>query len=331
MAVEKLSAEPKELIVADEFAGRRIDSYLAKQFPQYSRNLLKKVLDAGGVQANGVPARPAHKVRPGMRVCISLPDLPREGPRPEEIPLDVLYEDDDLVAINKPAKMVVHPARGHWSGTLTAALAFHFQKLSSLGGPTRPGVVHRLDRETSGVILIAKNDLTHFSLTSQFADRSIEKEYLAIVAGKPDHDRDIIDEPIGVHPYQREKMAIRANHSTSRHARTFYEVVERFRGFAMVRLVPHTGRTHQIRLHLCHIGCPVLCDRMYSGRGQITRGDLLGNDDSTPLLERHALHARRLKFVHPTTSQPIEIEAAVPDDMQRVLSELRTHRTQNRP
>jgi 23S rRNA pseudouridine1911/1915/1917 synthase len=258
-----------------------------------------------------------------MRVRIVLPDLPREGPRPEEIPLDILFEDDELVAINKPAKMVVHPARGHWSGTLTSALAFHFQKLSTLGGPTRPGVVHRLDRETSGVILIAKNDLTHFSLTSQFAKRTIEKEYFAIVAGSPDHDRDVIEAPIGVHPYQREKMAIRGGHSTSRAARTFYEVVERFRGFAAMRVIPHTGRTHQIRLHLCHMGCPVLCDRMYGGRGRITRGDLLGTVDDEIVLDRHALHARRLKFTHPTTNQPIEIEAPLPDDMQRVLAILR--------
>jgi 23S rRNA pseudouridine1911/1915/1917 synthase len=326
MSVEKLTAEPKELTVPADFAGWRIDAYLAKQFPQYSRNLIKKVFDAGGVHANGELSKPAHKVRTGMSVRISLPEMPREGPLPENIPLDVLYEDDDLVAINKPPNMVVHPARGHWSGTLTAALAYHFQKLSSLGGPTRPGVVHRLDRETSGVILIAKNDLTHFSLTSQFAERTIEKEYLAIVSGNPDHDRDVIDAPIGVHPYQREKMAIRGQHSTSRHARTFYEVVERFRGFAAVRLIPHTGRTHQIRLHLCHIGCPVLCDRTYSGRGIISRGDLLRNDDPTPLIKRHALHARRLKFRHPTTNQPIEIEAPVPDDMQQVLVELRAHR-----
>lgn len=323
MPVEKLTAEPKELIVPAEFTGWRVDAFLAKQFPQYSRNLLKKVFDAGGVQCNGEPAKPAHKVRPEMIVRIFLPEIPREGPRPEEIPLDVLFEDDDLVAVNKPAKMVVHPARGHWSGTLTSALAFHFQKLSTLGGPTRPGVVHRLDRETSGVILIAKNDLTHFSLTSQFADRTIEKEYVAIVSGGLDHDRDLIDAPIGVHPYQREKMAIRAGHHTSREARTFYEVTQRFRGHAVVRVLPHTGRTHQIRLHLCHVGAPVLCDRMYSGRGKLTRGDLRHNEDDTVLLERHALHARRLKFRHPTTGEPIEIEAPLPDDMAGVIEELK--------
>lgn len=324
--VEKLTAEPRDLVVVDGIAGQRVDFYLAKTFPQYSRNLLKKVLDAGGVQINGEVAKPAFKVRSGMTIRIALPEMPRPGPRPEEIPLDILYEDDELVAINKPANMVVHPARGHWSGTLTSALAFHFQQLSSIGGPTRPGVVHRLDRETSGVILIAKNDLTHFSLTSQFAERSIEKEYFAIVAGNLDHDRDVVDAPIGVHPYQREKMAIRANHSTSRDARTYYEVTERFRGFAAVRVVPHTGRTHQIRLHLCHIGAPILCDRMYGGRGRVTRGDLRGTADDTAVIARHALHARRLKFTHPTSRRSIEIEAPIPDDMLAVLAELREFR-----
>ena len=326
MHVSKLTVEPIELIVTAEFVGWRIDSYLVKQFPQYSRNLLKKVLDAGGVTTNGLTAKPAYKVRDGMQVRIVLPDMPKEGPRPEEIPLDILYEDDDFVAINKPAKMVVHPARGHWSGTLAAALAFHFHRLSTVGGATRPGIVHRLDRETSGVILVAKNDLTHFSLTSQFAKRTIEKEYFAILAGTPDHDRDVIDAPIGVHPYQREKMAIRASHSTSREARTFYEVVERFRGFSVLRVLPKTGRTHQIRLHLCHVGCPVLCDRLYGGRGRLTVADIAGNSDETVLLERHALHARRLKFSHPTTGQPIEITAPIPDDMQLTLAALRLHR-----
>jgi 23S rRNA pseudouridine1911/1915/1917 synthase len=326
MHVPKLTAEPIELTVAAEFAGWRLDSYLVKQFPQYSRNLLKKVLDAGGVATNGLAAKPAYKVREGMHIRIVLPEMPKEGPRPEEIPLDILYEDEEFVAINKPAKMVVHPARGHWSGTLTAALAFHFQQLSTAGGPTRPGIVHRLDRETSGVILVAKNDLTHFSLTSQFAKRTIEKEYLAILAGTPNHDRDVIDAPIGIHPYQREKMAIRAGHTTSRESRTFYEVVERFRGFSALRVVPQTGRTHQIRLHMCHIGCPVLCDRLYGGRGRVTVADIAGGKDETVLLDRHALHARRLKFAHPTTGRPIEIVAPIPDDMQLTLSALRLHR-----
>ena len=152
------------------------------------------------------------------------------GPHPEEIPLDILYEDEHIIAVNKPPGMVVHPARGHWSGTLASALSFHFRQLSSVGGPTRPGIVHRLDRDTSGVMVVAKTDPMHFALAAQFETRTTEKEYFAITAGVPDRDRDIIEQPIGVHPHQREKMAIRAGHSTSREATTFYEVRRAVRG-----------------------------------------------------------------------------------------------------
>jgi 23S rRNA pseudouridine1911/1915/1917 synthase len=219
--------------------------------------------------------------------------------------------------------MVVHPSRGHGGGTLANALAHHFSTLSAVGGPTRPGIVHRLDRDTSGVIVVAKTDAAHMALAAQWESRSIEKEYIALVAGVPDRDRDRIEQPIGMHPHQREKMAIRADHSTTREASTFYEVLERFRRFALLRVTPKTGRTHQIRVHLAHIGCPVLCDRLYGGRALITVGELSGNDDATVLLDRQALHARRLRFAHPATRQIIEIEAPLPDDMQRVLDVLR--------
>jgi 23S rRNA pseudouridine1911/1915/1917 synthase len=252
-------------------------------------------------------------------------ELPREGPQAENIPLDILFEDEYLVAVNKPPGMVVHPSKGHWSGTLTAALAFHFDQLSSVGGASRPGIVHRLDRDTSGVIVVAKTDQVHLALAAQFEARSAEKEYLAIVAGNPDHDRDWIEQPIGVHPYQREKRAIRAGHSTSRDARTFYDVVDRFHGFATVRVEPKTGRTHQIRVHLAHIGCPVLCDRVYGGRRRLARSEISGaatdpnaNGDEI-VLERQALHARRLRVVHPSTEQLLEFEAPVPADIQTVL------------
>ena len=152
------------------------------------------------------------------------------GPHPEEIPLDILYEDEHIIAVNKPPGMVVHPARGHWSGTLASALSFHFRQLSSVGGPTRPGIVHRLDRDTSGVMVVAKTDPMHFALAAQFEARTTEKEYFAITAGVPDRDRDFVEQPIGIHPQQREKMAIRAGHTTSREATTFYEVLERFAG-----------------------------------------------------------------------------------------------------
>ncbi len=219
------------------------------------------------------------------------------------------------------------PAPGtwaHWSGTLTAALAFHFEQLSSVGGPTRPGIVHRLDRDTSGVIIVAKTDRAHHRLAEQFAARTVRKEYFALVRGNPDRDADRIDRPIGAHPYQREKMAIRENHRTSRPASTFYEVIERFDGFAAVRVLPKTGRTHQIRVHLAHVGCPVLCDAIYSGASRITEGELRRRQpDATVLLERMALHARRLQVAHPETGETLEFTAPIPADIQAVLDCLR--------
>lgn len=324
-----LSKEPVELVVEPGESGWRLDVFLAHHFTDYSRVHLRRVISAGGVKINGRGGKPAYRLTPGQKVIIVLPEIPREAPRPENIPLEVLYEDEYMAVINKPPGMVVHPARGHWSGTLASALQFRFGgSLSSSGGPSRPGIVHRLDRDTSGVILVARNDIAHSKLSEQFANRSIEKEYFAIVAGCPELDRDYIDCPIGFHPHHREKMAIRHNDFDSRSAQTFYEVVERFDGFGAIKLTPKTGRTHQIRVHLGHIGCPVLCDKAYGSRATITRGEIRHDpSDSHVLLDRQALHARRLKFVHPFTDKPLEIEAPLPDDMQSVLDELRQYRT----
>jgi 23S rRNA pseudouridine1911/1915/1917 synthase len=267
-------------------------------------------------------------LKPGQTVRAVLPEIPREAPTPEAIPLDVLYEDDWLAVVNKPPGMVVHPARGNWTGTLAAALQHRFAgDLSSVGGPARPGIVHRLDRDTSGAILVAKHDLAHSKLAVLFQDRQIEKEYYAIVLGVPQRDRDVIDRPIGMHPTQREKMAIRRNDPESKPAETFYEVDERFDGFATLRVLPKTGRTHQIRVHLCHVGHPILCDRQYGGHSRITLGEIDGSKgDSEALLERQALHARRLKFAHPESGESMEIIAPLPGDIAGVLEGLRRHR-----
>lgn len=325
MTPEELSPEPIDLLVGEDDAGTRLDVFLAAQFPRYSRVQLRKVISAVGVTVDGARTKVAYRLRAGQRVSIMLPELTVDRPEPEDIPLDILFEDDCLVAINKPPRMVVHPSKGHWSGTLTAALAFHFENLSTAGGPTRPGIVHRLDRDTSGVIVVAKTDQVHVAMARQFELRTVEKQYFAIVAGNPDRDADVIQQPIGVHPSQREKMAIRTGHRTSREASTFYEVQQRFGRFATVRVVPKTGRTHQIRVHLAHVGCPVLCDPLYGGRDRITRGELHGDhQDDTVLLDRTALHAQRLVFSHPVSDQRVTVEAPLPADLVVVLEELQS-------
>ncbi len=317
-----------ELIVDPSQAGWRLDIFLAHHFPDYSRVHLRRVITAGGTRVGEVGGKPSYRLKAGQRVQVVLPELPREAPRAENIPIDLVYEDDWLIVVNKPPGMVVHPARGHWSGTLAGALQYHFGgTLSTVGGPTRPGIVHRLDRDTSGILLVAKNDMAHSKLAAQFETRAIRKEYFALVAGTPDRDRDLIDLPIGAHPQHREKMAIRRDAPDSRPAQTYYEVVERFEGFAAVAVRPKTGRTHQIRVHLDHIGCPILCDRQYGGRSQVTRGEIRRDPgDEVVLLDRQALHAHRLRFAHPETGEELALEAPLPDDMLGVLEELRGYR-----
>jgi len=317
-----------QLVVEESENNERLDAFLVRHFAKLSRVKLQRAISSQHVLLENKKAKSSTRIRTGQVVRFQPPEIQPEGSIPEDIPLDILFEDEHLVAINKPPAMVVHPAKGHWSGTLTAALAFHFENLSTVGGPTRPGIVHRLDRDTSGVILVAKSDDSHVKLASQFEKRTIEKEYFAIVSPEPDRDRDLIDKPIGAHPYQREKKAIREGHSTSRQATSFYEVVTRFQGFAVVHVKPKTGRTHQIRVHLAHIGTPVLCDRLYSGRARLVEKDLTRKDaDEKLLLDRQALHARRIKFDHPATGKPTEIEAPIPEDLARTLEALKMHRS----
>jgi 23S rRNA pseudouridine1911/1915/1917 synthase len=323
-----LSDEPVEFIVAESEAGQRLDALLTVHFHNYSRGHLRRVISAGGVHVDNIGGKPAYRVRAGQTVRIILPEIPRQSPRPEAIPLEILFEDEDLVVVNKLPGMVVHPARGHWSGTLVSALQHHFgPRLSSSGGPLRPGIVHRLDRDTSGAILVARHDQAHHQLAGQFQSRSIEKEYFALVVGTPEMDSDIIDRSIAVHPVHREKMTTVRGTDVGRAAQTFYRVTERFRGFAAVQALPKTGRTHQIRVHLAHVGLPVLCDRAYGHRAELTRGELSGDvGDSAVLLNRQALHAHRLRFRHPRSGEPMEIEAPLPGDMVTTLEALRKYR-----
>lgn len=311
--------------------------FLAERLPAFSRSALQRAIEAGQVLVDGAACRPALKFRGGEVVDVLELEVPREGPIPQDIPLDILHEDESIVVVNKAAGMIVHPAKGHWDGTLAGALAHHFGAMSQRGGPTRPGIVHRLDRDTSGVIVVAKNDQAHDALATQFKARTVEKQYLALVAGVPQFDQDIVSAPIGDHPTEREKKAIRPGHASARDAVTHYEVVERFKGYALVRARPKTGRTHQIRIHLAHAGFPVLCDKLYAGRNPkklleaelIPRGQI-GQDTQTataePLIARHALHAHRLLVDHPTTGTRLEFEAPLAGDMQLVLEALRRWR-----
>jgi 23S rRNA pseudouridine1911/1915/1917 synthase len=326
--------EVSVLTVAEAESGWRLDLYLTSHFPQYSRMLVRRAIQSGCVTIDGRGGKPAYRLKPEQSVTFRLPEIPREAPKPENIPLEILYEDPFLAVVNKPADMVVHPSRGHWSGTLVGALAYHFAgTLSTVRGPARPGIVHRLDRDTSGAILIAKDDVTHANLAAQFETRKIHKEYFALSQGSPALDRDWIDQPIGFHPKQREKMVISRNDPQAKPSQTFYETAERFRGFSAIRAYPQTGRTHQIRLHLAHIGCPVLCDRLYGHQAEISLRDIAGNHadangtDSEILLGRQALHAHRLTFEHPESGKTLEVTAPIPADMAAVLNALRKYRT----
>ena len=320
--------EPITKTVETHESGWRLDLYLVHHFPKFSRIMIRKAIQSGAVQIDGRGGKTAYRLKPGQQVSLTPPEIPREAPQAENIPLDILYEDADLIVINKPAGMVVHPSRGHWSGTLVSALAWHFAgQLSSVRGPCRPGIVHRLDRDTSGAILVAKNDLIHGKLALLFQEKRIRKEYFAIAWGSPNLDRDMIDQPIGHHPKHREKMAIRNNDPDAKEAQTFYEVIERFRGMTTFRVLPKTGRTHQIRLHLTHIGYPILCDMLYGKQSHITLAEIEGQPPTdTPLLTRQALHAHRLTFEHPGTGKMLEIVAPIPDDLRQTLEAIEKYR-----
>ncbi len=309
---------------------QRLDQFLVGLFPDYSRSVVRRVIDAGGVTVNGKAAKASYRVRHGDHIRIVPPEPTHPEPIPEDIPLEILYEDEFLAAINKPADMVVHPAKGHWSGTLVNALRFHFGKLSGLNGDYRAGIVHRLDRDTSGVILVAKEEQTHRDLSMLFEQRKIFKEYAALTAGVLDRDSDYIEGRIGHHPTDRVKMMVTDEEDAdAREAVSYYEVVERFHGYTFVRIQPRTGRTHQIRVHLASVGCPVLADKVYGGRDRFHLSDLVPDLDSAAdelLLPRQALHAHRLRLRHPRRDRILELEAPLPPDFQKTLTALRRHR-----
>lgn len=322
---------PVELDVRIKTPTMRLDQYVAQYCQDYSRSQIQDAIAAETILVNGKPSKASYKVRTGDRLYIEMPAPNHDLPVPEDIPLEILYEDEVLAIVNKPSDMVVHPAKGNWSGTLVNALQFHFKELSNANGSYRAGIVHRLDRDTSGVILIAKEERTHRELSMMFEKREVFKEYAALTSGVLDRDSDYIEGRIKHHPTDRVKMFVThdRNDEDAKDACSYYEVVERFRGFSFVRVQPRTGRTHQIRVHLASIGCPVLADKTYSGRDSVRLSDLvpgLPETEQRELLTRQALHAYRLRFRHPIKNEWMEFEAPLPEDFQRTLVALRAYR-----
>jgi 23S rRNA pseudouridine1911/1915/1917 synthase len=304
---------------------RRIDKYLHGRFSNFSRVMLQEIIKEGGVKVNGKVVKPSFKISPADIIELTLPELPGKEILAQDIPLNIIYEDDDIIVLNKQPDMIVHPARGNTYGTLVNALVFYSDKLSSGLGEFRPGIVHRLDKDTTGVMVVAKNDTAQWKIAKQFEQRKTKKSYLAIVHGVPELTADRINAPLGVHPRIRERYAIRPE--IGKEAITFYEVVESFRGFSLLKMAPKTGRTHQIRVHLSYIKHPIVADDMYGGKlvypWQLADGEPTVQE---PVINRVALHAWTLEFKHPTTEKPVKFEAPLPEDMQNLLEMLRKYR-----
>jgi 23S rRNA pseudouridine1911/1915/1917 synthase len=294
-----------------EQAGKRLDHALREQFPQFSRSRLQDWIKGGRVLVNGAAERASHVLREGDRIDVEPAERPPLHAVPEAVPLSVLYEDDGFLAVDKPAGMVVHAGAGIHSGTLVNALLGRFASLSAVGGDLRPGIVHRLDRYTSGVLLVAKNDEAHHRLAQQFAGRQVEKTYLALVHGQVKAERGRIEKPIARDPRRRIRMTARLERG--RAAWTEYRVLQRFAKFTFLEVRIGTGRTHQIRVHLSSIGHPVVGDTLYGAPAQVP---------GLPPLDRFFLHAKRIRFRHPGTGQPVEIESPLPSDLRSWMERL---------
>ena len=312
---------PTELVVPADFEGQRLDRFLVSVLEDRSRSQIQQLITDGhvtvqrGKAAAVAVTRANYQVRPDDRIALDLPAPRASAVTPEALPVEILYQDEDLAVLNKPAGMVVHPGAGHDSGTLVNALLHHIGDLSGIGGEMRPGIVHRLDRGTSGVMVIAKNDAAHQELSRQFHDREVEKEYIALVWGVVQAGRRI-DAAIGRDPANRQKMSARA-----KHARTAVTRITRARhlpGVTLCQVAIHTGRTHQIRVHLSAIGHPIVGDSLYGGHRRRVPGDLR----ALQRLERPFLHAERLVFAHPRDGRRMEFVAPLPADLMEILEEL---------
>ena len=301
----------RRYFTADEAdAGERADRWLAEAAGDLSRSTVQKLCDDGAVFADGRAIPKNYRLRGGEELAVEVPDAKPLDLVPQDIPIDIVYEDDDLLVVDKPKGMVVHPAPGNWDGTLVNALLYHCgASLSGVGGELRPGIVHRIDKDTSGLIIAAKNDFAHLALSAQLTDRSLSRVYEAVARGEFREDSGTVDAPIGRHPTDRKRMAV--TEKNSRPAVTHWEVLERYRGYTHIRCRLETGRTHQIRVHMAHIGHPLLGDMVYGNLKKPERG-----------LEGQCLHARTLKFVHPRTGERVELTSELPEYFKEILNSL---------
>ena len=301
--------ERTALTAGPEAAGERLDSFLAARLPGLTRSAAAWLIETGQVLVDGKPARKSARLAGGETVEVTLPDPEPADTLPQDIPLDVVYEDDDVIVVNKPSGLVVHPAPGHPDGTLVNALLHHCGgSLSGVGGELRPGIVHRIDRDTSGLIIAAKNDAAHQALAAQLADHTLARTYEAVVVGALREDGGTVDAPIGRCPSDRKKMAVVPN---GKRAVTHWEVLERFPGYTYVRCRLETGRTHQIRVHMAHLGHPIYGDTVYGGKKPV------------PGLTGQCLHAVGLRFVHPRTGETVELSCPLSGEFQALLEKLR--------
>jgi len=312
-----MSTRFEEFIIERSLPGVRLDTFLRQRYPAMSRGAIQRLMEQGHIRVNGQPVKPTRAPRAGETVRVEWPEARAATAQPEAIPLDIRYEDELLLVLNKPAGLVVHPSSGHEEHTLVNALLHHCAgQLSGIGGVARPGIVHRLDKDTSGVMVVAKTDSAHLALTTQFAGRKVEKIYHAIVCGEVPRERGEIRAAIARHVSHRKRMA--ASDDMGRPAHTSYRVVERLRSATLVEVVLHTGRTHQVRVHFQHLGHPLLGDATYGAR-QNRRLEELHHFRA----ERQMLHASRITFTHPRSAERLTLEAPWPQDFQDALAALR--------
>ena len=312
-----MNSRSETLVVERSLPHERLDTFLRAQFPAVSRGTIQRLIEQGHITVNGEKAKPTHAPRAGERIDVYWPEARPAEARPEDLPLEIIYEDKDLLVLNKAPGMVVHPAAGNEEHTLVNALLHHCKgQLSGIGGVARPGIVHRLDKDTSGCLVVAKNDATHLALSTQFAERSLDKTYLAIVCGAMPHAKGEIRAAIARHPSHRKRMAV--TEDSGRDAWTSYRVIENLNHATFVQATLHTGRTHQIRVHFQHIGFPIVGDETYGARQNRRLKELTRFAAS-----RVMLHAHQLEFVHPRTKRKRKFEAPPPGDFQQTLKALR--------